>query len=44
MLPEHLLTQSQDTDETTEVSGITEAGSRLFSKRVFTVSAGKQTI
>lgn len=39
----HLLTQSQDIDETTELSGITEAGTKLFNKRVFTVSAGKQT-
>lgn len=39
----HLLTQSQDMDETTELSGITEAGTKLFNKRVFIVSAGKQT-
>lgn len=42
MLPEHLPTQSQDTAETTEFSGITEAGIRLFNKRVFTASAGKK--
>lgn len=44
MLLEHLLTQNQDTEETIELSGIAEAGIRLFSKRVFTVSAAKQTI
>lgn len=38
-LLEHLLTQSHDTAETTEVSGTTDSGIRLFSKRVFTVSA-----
>lgn len=43
MLLEHLLTQNQDTEETIELSGIADAGIRLFSKRVFTVSAAKQT-